>query len=71
MRFGGPAAIPAIAWLLAGAGPAGAAVYRWVDEEAAVHDEGVAVHEALYHGRPGSEAVRPVMPATWARSRSA
>ena len=33
MRYGAAAVIPAVAWLLVSAGPAGAAVYRWVDED--------------------------------------
>jgi hypothetical protein len=37
MRYGAAAAIPAVAWLLAVAGPAGAVVYRWVDEEGVVN----------------------------------
>jgi Domain of unknown function (DUF4124) len=37
MRYRAAAVIPAVAWLLAGAGPAGAAVYRWVDEDSVVN----------------------------------
>ncbi len=37
MRYGAAAAIPAVAWLLTVAGPAGAVVYRWVDEDGVVN----------------------------------
>ena len=37
MRFGAAAAIPAVVWLLTVAGPAGAVVYRWVDEDGVVN----------------------------------
>ena len=37
MRYGAAAAIPVVAWLLTVAGPAGAVVYRWVDEEGVVN----------------------------------